>query len=158
MGTAHLGDDLNDPLVDVFERGPVAVVVEVDLDQRLRVLRQARENVEDERLLFDGGRSHLENGEEDLVEQDLDLFLQKVKEAGNLPSAAAKERAECVCRRRRTFILPRKPFKTFQKISTQSSKTWPTGLTAFRLRLRQRYCLVACTNVARTGDDEGMRM
>jgi hypothetical protein len=33
-----------------------------------------------------------------------------------------------------------------QKISTLNSKTWFTGLTAFRERLRQRYCLVACRN------------
>jgi hypothetical protein len=30
-----------------------------------------------------------------------------------------------------------------QKISTLSSNTWLTGLTALRDRLRQRYCLVA---------------
>jgi len=56
------------------------------------------------------------------------------------------------------FIFPLSPLRTFQKISTLSSKTCPTGETAFRLRLRQRYCLVAWTKVALDELEDGMRI
>lgn len=75
MGSSDLGDDLDESFVDVLDGGSVAIVVEVDLDEGLRILGESEEDGEDGGLLLDGGSSHLEDGEEDLVEEDFDLFL-----------------------------------------------------------------------------------
>jgi hypothetical protein len=46
-----------------------------------------------------------------------------------------------------------------QKISTLSSNTWFTVETAFRLKLRQRYCLVACKKGVISSDElDGMQI
>jgi hypothetical protein len=42
-----------------------------------------------------------------------------------------------------TLSLFLMPDRILQKISHANSKTWMTGLSAFRLKLRQRYCLTA---------------
>lgn len=75
MSRANLSNDLDKALVNVLDRRPVAVVVEIDLDERLRVLREPEEDIENERLLFDSRRSHLEDRQENLVQKNLDFFL-----------------------------------------------------------------------------------
>lgn len=42
-----------------------------------------------------------------------------------------------------TFSFVRNPEITLQKISTLNSNTWGTGLTALRLKHKQRYWLIA---------------
>lgn len=69
-------EDEGVPFVDVVERGAIAIVVEVDVDERLRVLREASKDGEEDRLLPHGRIAHLEDREEDLVEEDLDLLLE----------------------------------------------------------------------------------
>jgi hypothetical protein len=44
-------------------------------------------------------------------------------------------------------------FSIHQKISTLSSNTWFTGLTAFLDRLKQRYCFVARRNGVISSDE-----
>ena len=65
-------------LVDVVRGLAVAVVVEVDLDQRLRVLAQAPEHTHDDGLLLQRRRLHLEDRNENLVEKHFNLFLHDV--------------------------------------------------------------------------------
>lgn len=56
-----------------------------------------------------------------------------------------------------TFNLDLIPFSVNQKISTLASKTCKTLETAFRLRLKHRYCFTAKTNgVASLLDEEKM--
>ena len=43
----------------------------------------------------------------------------------------------------RTLSFVRNPEITLQKISTLNSNTWDTGLTALRLKHKQRYWLIA---------------
>lgn len=95
MGGTHFGDDVHEarrrrelehsnnaldeeyiPFVDVFGGVPIAVIVEVDLHEGLRILSQSIEHGEQDRLLPQGRSPHLKNGQEDLIEKDLDLFLQ----------------------------------------------------------------------------------
>jgi hypothetical protein len=54
----------------------------------------------------------------------------------------------------RTLSFVRRPDNTLQNISTLSSKTCGTRLTAFRLTVRQRYCFVAWINGVLSFDDD----
>ena len=117
---ADLRDNVHELLIDVLWRRPVTVVVEVDLHQRLRVLAQADENAEDQRLLPDGRVSHLKNRDEDLVHENLNLFLKV---------------SSIRCTDKLTLRGARIDFRMHQKISVDSSNTWFTGETALRDRL-----------------------
>ena len=77
--------------------------------------------------------THFEDRNENLVQEDFDLFLRSVSDCS--PSLE---------KRGFTFIRDLIDLSMYQKISTLSSKTWFTGLTAFWESDRQRYCLVAC--------------
>lgn len=76
MGGPDAGDDVDESFVDVVERGTVAVVVDVDLDQSLWVQPQPTEDGEQKGLLSDRRVSHFEDGKEDLVQENFNLFLR----------------------------------------------------------------------------------
>jgi hypothetical protein len=131
MRLTDLGDNVHELLVDILQRGTVAIVVDVELDKGLGVLTQADKDSEDERFLANGRVLHFQYRDEYFVQQHLDLFLTL---------SVTVSHTDC---RSPTFICARIDLSIHQNISTLSSKTWLTGLTAFLDRLRQRYCLVA---------------
>jgi hypothetical protein len=77
MSLSEPTDDVDEPFVNVFHRRPVAIVIDIDVHQRLRILTQTKVGGEQRRLLTKGRMTHFQDGDIDLVEQDLDLFLQR---------------------------------------------------------------------------------
>lgn len=99
--------------IDVVDRFAITIVIEVDLYQGLRVLAKPVQQVHDNSLLFECRRLHLKDGNEDLVQQDLDFFLRNIGFIEYLVSELATH----------TFSLVRMPEITLQNISTLISKT-----------------------------------
>jgi hypothetical protein len=74
------------PFVDVVERGTIAVVVEVDVDERLRVLSETTNEGKKEALLPNRRIAHLKDGKKDLVEEHLDFLLELLPHTAKHPA------------------------------------------------------------------------
>jgi len=74
---------MNLPLVEIrVERVGIAVIVEVDLEDRVRNTDNLAQRVEQQDLLLGGRVLGLEDLEEDLLEHDVDLVLELGRELG----------------------------------------------------------------------------
>lgn len=134
LGSTDARYDIDESLVNVVQGGSIAIVIDVHFDESLWIQAESCKNVQENKLLPDGGIAHLQYGQEDLVEQDLDLFLWYGK-FGQLLTTCNAERLAL------SFV--RIPYSIRQKISQLSSNTLRTGLTAFLLKHSRRYCLIA---------------
>jgi hypothetical protein len=118
--------------IDIIRRFAVTIIIEIYLNQSLRILAQSGQHAEDYGLLLKSGCSHFKNGNEDLMQENFDFFLQMT-----LINITANGFSLL------TLSFVRMPAMTLQNISTLISNTCGTGLTAFRLRLKHRYWLMA---------------
>lgn len=136
-------DDIALLFVNVIHCLTITVVIEINFHQGLRLLAKPLKHAKDNRFLLQRRSLHFDDRNEDLMEEDFDLFLQGV--ISGKSNATMSEP---------TFNLVLIPVNILQNISTLISKTCGTGLKAFRLRAKQRYCFVALMNVVASLEEE----
>ena len=130
-------------LVNVVYGLTITVVIEINFHQGLRLLAKPLKHAKNYGFLLQRRSFHFDDRNEDLMEEDFDLFLQGVISGESNANTSES-----------TFSLVLIPVNILQNISTLISKTCGTGLNAFRLRARQRYCFVALMNVVASFEEE----
>ena len=75
MCLTDLRNDIHEFLIDILQGGSITIVIDIQLDQSLRILTDSNKDTENQRFLSNGRMSHFEYRDKDLVQQDFNLFL-----------------------------------------------------------------------------------
>ena len=132
MNLRVFGNDIDKALENVG-RVEIAVVVDVDVDNGLRVLTYARQRLHDEPFVVERGSRTLQNAQKDVFEEDLHSYSLRRKEYNEIPTS--------IC----TFKCCLNLSISWRKIASDSSNTSISFETTFFVSAGHRSCLIAET-------------